>query len=427
MLMLSKRISCILFLLFIFLSAGFYARAEDEKVLTWMECVIIAQKIHPDVLSAEEKFTQSKADKALSQSGVFPQITAGEDSSISKVEKSKSSKSHSLSVSGKQLLFDGAKTGAGVKEALENVKAAEYNKDVVSSNVRLNLRTAFVDLLRAQEVIGLTEDILALRKQNVELVSLRYDAGREHMGSLLTTKANLARAEFEAAQAKRQLELAQARLNKELGKGKYSPLKVRGDFILTENLEQKPDMPELAVNNPFLKQLASKKEAARWGISSAQADYFPQVYADASAGRSDQKFPPEKNNWSAGLSFSWPLFEGGSRKAQVDKSQSVFRQSEQDLRSGKDSVIYTLEQNWANLLDARDNVLVLNKFLEAAGERSKIAQAQYSNGLITFNDWTIIEDSLVNAKKSYLDAQSNALLAEANWVQAKGGRLGYEE
>ncbi|MFH0827625.1 MAG: TolC family protein [Candidatus Omnitrophota bacterium] len=423
----SKRISYAFSFLLVLISAGFYARAEDEKALTWMECVIIAQKIHPDILSAEEKLTQSKADKALSRSGIFPQITAGEDSSISKIEKSKSSKSHSLSVTGKQLLFDGAKTSAGVKEALENVKAAEYNKDVVSSNVRLNLRAAFVDLLRAQEFIGLTEAILALRKQNVELVSLRYEAGREHIGALLTTKANLARAEFEAAQVKRQLELGQARLNKELGEGKYRPLKVQGDFILAENLEQKPDMAKLAQENPFLKQLTAKKEAALWGISSAQADYFPQVYADASAGRNDNKFLPEKNRWAAGISFSWPLFEGGTRKAQVDKSQSVFRQSEQEFKSGKDSVIYTLEQTWANLLDARDIVLVQNKFLEAAVERSKIAQAQYSNGLITFNDWTIIEDSLVNAKKSYLDARASALLAEANWVQAKGGRLGYEE
>ena len=122
-----------------------------------------------------------------------------------------------------------------------------------------------------------------------------------------------------------------------------------------------------------------------------------------------------------------PIFEGGSRKAQFDKSQAVFRQSEDDLRSGKDGVILTLEQTWAKLVDAGQNVLVQQKFLEAAQARSNIAQAQYSNGLITFNDWTIIEDSLVNAKKSYLSAQAGALTAEANWIQAKGGKINYEE
>jgi len=410
---------------FVFLCSFVYA--QEEKPLTWIECVIIAQKIHPDILSAEEKLNQSKADKVVSKSGIFPQITAQEDSAVSKTGKSESSKSHSLAITAKQLLFDGARTDSGVKAAVENIKAAQYNLDVVSANVRFNLRTAFVDLLRAQEFLGLTEEIVKLRKQNLELVSLRYEAGREHLGSVLTTKANSAQAEFEAAQAKRQLELAQVRLNKELGAGQDKPVRVQGDFTLTVNPGQKPDLKKLALENSFLKQLAAKKEAARWGISNAQADYFPQVYADVSAGKNDDKFLPKKDRWSAGLSFSWPIFEGGLRKAQKDKFRSVFRQSEQDLRSGQDGVIYTLEENWADLLDAKENVLVQNKFLGAAMERARIAQAQYANGLITFDDWTIIEDNLVRVKKSYLDAQASALIAEAGWVQAKGGRLDYEE
>jgi outer membrane protein TolC len=415
------------FLIVISLVPVAWARAEEAKPLTWMECVIIAQKIHPQILSAQEKLNQAKADKVISKSGLFPQITGSGSSSTSKVEDARSSKTHSLSLSARQLIFDGAKTDSGVKAALENIKSAQYNLDVVSSEVRLNLRTAFVELLRAQEFITLTEEIAKLRGQNVELVSLRYEAGREHLGSLLTTKASLAQAEFETDQARRRLELARVRLNKELGEGRYKTMQVRGEFILSEKLEPKPDMIKLIQENPFLNQLISKKEAARWGIESAKSEYFPQVYADGSLGRSDDKFLPEKDRWGAGLSFSLPLFEGGSRKAGQDKATAIFKQSEQDLRSGKDTVILTLEESWINMEDLQENVQVQKKFLDAAAERAKISQAQYSNGLITFDDWTIIEDNLVSAKKSYLNAQASALIAEANWVQAKGGKIDYEE
>jgi outer membrane protein TolC len=61
----------------------------------------------------------------------------------------------------------------------------------------------------------------------------------------------------------------------------------------------------------------------------------------------------------------------------------------------------------------------------AAEERAKIAEAQYSLGLLQFDNWTIIEDNLVSAKKAFIDAQANALLAEANWVMAKGETLEY--
>ena len=64
--------------------------------------------------------------------------------------------------------------------------------------------------------------------------------------------------------------------------------------------------------------------------------------------------------------------------------------------------------------------------LTATEERSKISQAQYSIGLISFDNWTIIEDNLVTAKSAYLNAESAALLAEANWIQAKGETIEYE-
>jgi outer membrane protein TolC len=70
---------------------------------------------------------------------------------------------------------------------------------------------------------------------------------------------------------------------------------------------------------------------------------------------------------------------------------------------------------------------VRKNFLQASEERAKIAQAQYSNGLISFDNWTIIEDDLVQAQKSFLDAQANAFLTEAQWIQAQGGTLDYVE
>jgi len=86
-----------------------------------------------------------------------------------------------------------------------------------------------------------------------------------------------------------------------------------------------------------------------------------------------------------------------------------------------------LEQNWTGFLDAIDNVKVQKKFLTAAIERARIAEGQYSLGLIQFDSWTIIEDSLVKAKKTFIDAEASALLAEAGWIEAKGETLEYED
>jgi outer membrane protein TolC len=86
----------------------------------------------------------------------------------------------------------------------------------------------------------------------------------------------------------------------------------------------------------------------------------------------------------------------------------------------------TLEQKLNPLKDAAARVSVQQEYLAAAEERARIAEQQYSVGLVTFDNWTIIEDNLVRAKSTYLDAQALALLSEAKWIQAKGETLEYE-
>ncbi len=98
-------------------------------------------------------------------------------------------------------------------------------------------------------------------------------------------------------------------------------------------------------------------------------------------------------------------------------------QQNAEEKSGYLQLFDILEQSWKSFQDARQMVVVKKKFLDAAMERSSIANAQYSNGLIPFNEWVIIENNLVNAKKEFLNAGADLLIAEAQWIQAKGEGL----
>ncbi len=181
-----------------------------------------------------------------------------------------------------------------------------------------------------------------------------------------------------------------------------------------------PDFEQLAETVPLLKELIAQKEASRLSLKTANADMYPSVYASASAGKNGSNWLPDRSQWSAGVNVSVPIFSGGSQIAAVKKSESSYNQARADERSGRASVILTLAETWANLQDALGQLGVQQKFLAASEERSKIAEAQYKIGLMSFDNWIIIEDDLIRAKKTLLDTQANALLAEANWTQAKG-------
>ncbi|MFB3919630.1 MAG: TolC family protein [Candidatus Velamenicoccus archaeovorus] len=397
------------------------------ETLTWGDCVREAAKNNPDLVVAVEGVKQSTADKQITASTLYPQVTSSVSGTTGKAAGGGTSDTYAYDVSGSQLVFDGFKTVSDVNAAKENVQASRENYRFVSSDVRQRLRSAFVDLLYAQNLVDVTEDIISIRKSNLVLISLRYQSGLEHKGALLTAEANLAEAKFELEQAKRDVTVAQWQLTKEMGRKGFAPLEAKGDFEVTESQGQEPDFQAIAAKHPSLQKTVAEKNAAVYGVKSAKENFFPVVSADTSIGKSGSHWPPQSNTWSLGLGLSLPLFEGGLKTAELNRAKSLLTEAQATERSTKDAVLVTLEETWALLKDAVENVSVKQKFLIATEERSKIAQAQYSIGLMTYDNWTIIEDDLVSAKKNLLNAQAAALLAEADWILAKGETLENEK
>jgi outer membrane protein TolC len=429
-------------LIFLFL-AVFYpiTQVNGEEALDWLSCVNEARKNHPDLVSASEKVKQAKATKEITRSAFLPllgfdasEVTTKRASfgvSGSSVELvsgggNNRSTTYQYEVTAQQLLFDGFKTSYDLSGAERNIIAARYFYDVTSSNIRLRLRTAYVNLLSAQELLKVTKDIEARRRQTLDMVRLRYEGGREHKGSLMTSEADLTQAVYDVAEATRNIYLYQRQLVKELGWSKFLPLEATGNFEVRDSARMFPDFEGIAETNPLLRQLIAQKEAAKFGLKSAYAQFYPQIFADGTLGNTNTRWPPDKNQYSIGTSITFPIFDG-NRFATADKAKGVLGQAQADERSGRDGVIFTLANTWTKLQDAIDNVGVQKKSLEAAQERARIAGAEYSIGLLSYDNWIIIENNLVVAKKIYVTAQNAALAAEANWIQAKGGTLDYDQ
>lgn len=428
--------------LFLSLAAIFLFLGEPraEEALLWSDCVKEAKENHPDLQSAEAKVSQARAAKEISRSAIVPQITGNASEVTSKgasfgssggsspsdiqVGSSRTSRTTlDYSITGQQLLYDGFRTAYELSVAERNIKSAKYNYDVTSSNIRLRLRTAYANLIAAQELLKVSESIEARRKQNLELVRLRYEGGREHKGSMLTSEADLAQAVFDVRQSRRSIFLAQRQLTKELGRREFAPMIALGDFTVRESDRERPAFEALCEKNPLLRQLVAQKEAARYGVQSAKAQFYPQIYASGTIGNTNVDAFPDKNEWSFGTTLTMPIFDGGNTIATVSKARAALGQAEADERSGRDGVVYTLSDTWTKLQDAIDKVGVAQKSLEAAEERARISEAQYSIGLLIYDNWIIIENNLVTAKRNYLSAQRDALIAEANWIQAKGETL----
>jgi outer membrane protein TolC len=400
------------------------ASATTVETLDWAQCLAEAAAHHPDLRSAAEKVRQAEAQRDVVKGGQLPAVSATAGGSRSGSSDRAASGAWSYNVNASQLLYDGAKTSSQVNSASETLKASNYSKDAVSVSTRYALRTVFVQLLTAQKQVALAEEIAVKRRQNLRLIGLLYKSGTENIGSLSKAQADLAEAEYEVAQAKRGLELAQVVLGTQLGRSSFGAIRVTGQFTASEKRKTVPDFERIAKENPSYLNLTAQKDAAGYSLQAARSAFMPSVSVTSGFGNSSfNQIPPNRTDWQTGINISVPIYAGGAGRAGVAKARSLVNQLNADEESLYLSLLRSLEQTWKSFVDASESVDVQKKYLDAASERARIADAQYSAGLVSFNEWTIIEDNLVSAKKSYLNAQSTLLTAEAAWVQAKGGTL----
>ncbi len=397
--------------------------------LTWEDCVKEASRNNPDLIAAGETVYQAKASMAMTVSGVFPQLdasaSAGESKSRTGTQKTVTSDSYSYGLSGSLLIFDGLKSSNNIRAAAANIAAAQESYRFSSADVRLQLRTAFVGLLKAQELIRVTQDIARIREDALKLITLRYKAGLEHKGALLATQAGMTQAKFDLQQAVRNLDLAGRQLSKAMGRKEFVPIVVDGDIFVRETFHQKPDFKAIALGHPSVKQAVARRNSADFSLRAGRGSYLPQVSIQAGVNKDGAQWPPQDRGMNAQLVVSVPVFEGGLRKAQISQAESALRQAEAQLTSAGESAVLGLEQAWEAFREAVEAVESSKESLAANEERARIAGAQYSTGFISYDNWTIIEDNIVQSKKAYLNARANALLAQAQWINAEGVTLEY--
>ena len=399
-----------------------------EAPVTWEECAASAVASNPDIVSAREKLEQAASAAGVTRSVLLPQISAnasGAHSSGTPSAGNAASNTYAYSIEGKQLIFDGLKSVYDYKASLAAVDSAKLDYAVVSAAVRSSLRAAFAGLLHAQRSLELAREIENVRARNYELVRVKYEAGSEHRGAFLTAKADHEQSLADIRSAERALSLAQRKLCSLMGKPE-APISVKGQLSASSLYDEQPSFQSLAREHPSVRKARIEREAALCELRSAQLSNSPDIYGTGSWGRQGETVSSMRSEWSVGIAASMPLFEGGASYYSMKKASAKLRQTESDERGALASTAVSIESAWNALRDSIADASVKSEYLKAETEREKIAEAQYSIGRMSFDDWTVIESGYVKAKQNLLTAEAALLTVEAAWIQSIGGTLEHD-
>ena len=393
------------------------------EVLTWDDCVRYTKANNPTIKIAQEKINQAEANVSIAKKNLAPNVNF----SMSNSENKSSNSTNAYSLGFRQTIFDNRQNDYAVKALEKTLAANKYDFLNTSAQIRYQLRTAFINLFYAQESLTLSENINQIRKSNYELVQMKYASGTENKGSLLLAEAQFVESETAVKKAKLDIVSMQKALTSIMGNVDYSYFTVKSSFDLKTNPTDTPDFQVILSSSPALKSLEQQKESQKFNLKLESLRILPSVDISASVGKSDNSFLSNNDlARSAGISLSVPVFAGNVRKDKIKNATSAYNQSLLNITSNKNSIFNSLQTSWTNFQESIFDVNTKSKYLEAYKKRSEITQAKYSIGLSTFDNWTIIEDNLISAKKDYLSAQVQTLQKEAVWIQTKGGTLDNE-
>lgn len=176
------------------------------------ECVHIALASHPEVEEAQQEVQKASAGVRLAKAEYVPEITAFARYSYQNNVPFLARNFGRFGVHLGYDIFDGGRKHAVVREREAQLAQARENLARVSDEVELRVQTAYNKMERTQEMVKVSEELLAMRKE-----SSRVSAQQLQRGTALKSQADSAMAqEFDARTMLLQSQLDYVQANDEM-------------------------------------------------------------------------------------------------------------------------------------------------------------------------------------------------------------------
>ena len=181
------------------------------------ECIKAALQSHPEIIAAREEVQKAAAGEQLSKADYVPDVSAFARYSYQDNLPFLARNFGSFGVEFTYDIFDGGRRRAAVRESNSVLAQAKENLARVTDDVQLRVQVAYNKLHRTQEMVSVSQELLALRAE-----SSRVIAQQLQQGEALSSQADNAVAQQLDAQThllESQLDYVQARdeLNQAMG------------------------------------------------------------------------------------------------------------------------------------------------------------------------------------------------------------------
>ncbi len=401
----------------------FFSNFSFAAIYSWEDCLRIASEKNAEINSARESIKAGEASEDMARSNFYPQISASLNRSESNTAPTANNAktSYAAQININQNIFSGWSDSYKANSATLNRQITLLTLQAAKAKVSAALKQAYSNLFFAQQSLVLTDSFIKRREENLQMVDLRFRSGHENKGSVLLSEAYLDQSHYEKLQGLNARALSSIQILKLLDKSDSEIIELKTGLPsrIPPN-EKELDLKSWATQHPDVASSLEQEKISDFEVSRARSAFWPSLDFTTSFGKIDSNFFPEADRWSAGLTLTWPLFNGFKDQDNISLTTSNWKIAHLNAHSVYLQTLNNLRQSYSNYSEAYRKYQVDEKFEKAALVRAEIARSKYNNGLMTFENWDIVENDLILRQKSLLASQRDKLLAESNWELAQG-------
>lgn len=411
-------------LLLVCLLAAPAAAQPQQEVLTLEQAIAIAERVQPTLAQSRAAVESARGRVDLARVARRPTVSVSGTAGIGSTPPRPCdddpartcggffdpSASTGLGAQASWRIYDFGQTAAAIRAAELSARAATLDVETDVLDIRTAVEVAYLEAVARQRLIGVAETTVKSEELHLDQARKFVAAQAKDPIEVVQAQARAANAKSALAQAQTAQAIALANLRAAIGWLDAAKAPVVANAWPTPPAQEPAQLAALVdearKQRTEIRALDAQIAAAEANLDAARASRRPVLSATASTQWSpdDRDWTPEPS-WTAGITLSWQLFDGGRARAE----QRIARANVTSAKAQRDALLVSLtsqlELARAQIAANRANVAASNEAVTAARAQLQLAEARYTQGL--------------GSQIELADAQTAVTTAEGNLVQAE--------
>lgn len=366
---------------------------RDGQVLSLEMAQHCALLWHPSIVVATQNVVAAQIQVSKAGANLRPNLSGSVGFDENKRANSEqdwdfsTSDDFSGSLSLSWVLYDFGRTRANLRAAVaELIAAQELLVDTRVQRVH-DVRSAYFKVAQAEAQYRVEEENLRQYNELLRQAELRFKIGTGRKYDITKASADRSNALLSVLMASNTITTAHAELNNQMGLGLTGVYVLEAETLLPEPPVQLDALIALAkANQPTLRALGAKIDAAVASVDRAVAELYPQIRTTASASYVTGLIQTLGLSW--GLSFFEDLFRAYDRRDNILLSVTALRQARAAWAQQEQNTVMLLTSALSTLETARVGKTVAEEMESQAQENQDLVKKQFEVGTSSILDVT---------------------------------------